>query len=104
MSVAMMGARLDRCGMLRTTTVELGAPHPERRPMPDCAYRPSCRVALWSLTLLLLAVLAPPLASAGEAIAAADAYAAAESGRTLLVDTREAYEKAAGSPAGVGAE
>ncbi len=43
-------------------------------------------------------------AATGGSISASDAYQAASSGRTLLIDTREAYEKRSGSPAGVGAE
>ena len=43
-------------------------------------------------------------AAAGGEVAAADAYQAAKRGETLLVDTREAYEKRSGSPAGVGGE
>jgi cysteine desulfurase/selenocysteine lyase len=48
----------------------------------------------------------PGIASpaAGGTISAIEAYQAAKSGRTLFVDTREAYEKRSGSPAGVGAE
>jgi rhodanese-related sulfurtransferase len=37
-------------------------------------------------------------------VSPAEAYAAVKSGRTLLIDTRESYEKSAGAPAGVGAD
>ena len=63
--------------------------------------------------LLVIALFAMPMPAMAQSAAATrnggsisptEAYAAVKGGKTLLIDTREAYEKRSGSPAGVGAE
>ena len=59
-------------------------------------------LATWSL--VAVAQQAPSAAIAPHLVSASEAYEATKSGKTILIDTRESYEKRSGSPAGVGGE
>ncbi len=61
-------------------------------------------MCLSSCLLALPALAQQSVAKRDREVFAPDAHEDAKGGRTLLVDTREVYEKVSGSPDGVGAE